>query len=199
MDKGPFTKVDISVVNDTDGNLGRSRARNLVVENSDADWMFFLDADDRMHPNAFRVMNQFIDAIHTVDEIKYKNKIDAVWGNIWELAGGVCAWRYQVPRIRTYKQLIDHDPYLTLQMGHFVRREAFIPFDEDMNTGEDFKYYLQMWKERKCIKVEECLFLNQKGIHSSGPKSATGRDWNIAVWKLMGDAKDDFYSNADKK
>jgi len=177
--KGPFEKIDVSVINDTEANLGRSRARNLAVEKSDADWIFFLDADDRIHPNAFKAMQTY-----------YKTR-DAIWGNIWEISGGVCAWRYQVPRIDTYEELLAFDPYHTLQMGHFVKRERFIPFDEDMDCGEDFKYYLAMWKAHNCIKIEDCLFLNQRGITSTGQRSATGRDWNEAVGELIGEARND--------
>jgi len=129
-----------------------------------------------MHPDAFATLADYDD-------------YEAVWGAILELSNGVAVWRYQVPRIQSYKELIAFDPYLTLQMGHFVRRESVVLFDEEMNCGEDWKYYLEMWRTRKCIKIEYPLFLNQRGEHSSGPKSASGRDWNIAVGNLIEEAR----------
>ena len=43
---GPFSEVRHVVVDDTEGALGRSAARNQAVKASTADWLFFLDADD---------------------------------------------------------------------------------------------------------------------------------------------------------
>jgi glycosyltransferase involved in cell wall biosynthesis len=177
LSKGPFSIVSIRVIDDTNGEKGRSRCRNQAVAESDADWIFFLDADDRMHPDAFRNVQTHI------------NTRDAIWGNIWEYSNGVAVWRYQVPEIRSYEELISFDPYVTLQMGHFIKREKFIPFNEDMDCGEDWDYYLKVWMSCDCIKIRDPLFLNQRGIHSTGPRSATGADWNKVVGRLIQDAK----------
>lgn len=178
MNKGQFESISIRVVDDTKGELGRSKARNMGVQESDADWIFFLDADDLMHPYAFEAKSR-----HPY--------LDALWGNIWEIGHGVTAWRYQIPQIKTYQELISFPPYYTLQMGHFVKREVALkhPFDEEMNCGEDFKYYLEVWKNHNCLKIDEPLFLNRKGHHSTGPRSATGRDWNQAVASLLEEAR----------
>ena len=58
----------------------------------------------------------------------------------------------RIPQILTLsniKELLLFDPYITLQMGHFVRTEIALknPFNESMNTGEDFDYYLRVWKQ----------------------------------------------------
>ena len=178
MDKGVFDKVNVKLVDDTNGKLGRSAARNKAILESKADWLFFLDADDLMHPDAFRVHSKY-------------DQYDAVFGNIYETSQGVAVWRYQVPRLNGYNELVSFDPYLTLQMGHFVRTSAAksIMFDESMDCGEDFKYYLELWNQYKCVKVEECLFLNRKGMHSQGDRSATGREWSEVVSKLINDAR----------
>lgn len=154
----------------------------MAADQSKADWLFFLDADDRMYPYAFKSFE------------KYKD-YDAVWGNIWELVNGVCAWRYQVPLIKDYKELIAHDPYYTVQMGHFVRRDKFEGFDEDMDCGEDFKYYLKMWKSHNCIKVGDCFFLNQRGANSIGPRSASGAEWTEVVGRLISEARNEYIDN----
>src|SRR4051812_40635922 len=50
---GPFSSVRHIVIDDGAGTLGRGAARNLgMVE--DADWYFFLDADDMMRPDALQ-------------------------------------------------------------------------------------------------------------------------------------------------
>jgi hypothetical protein len=78
-------------------------------------------------------------------------------------------------------------------MGHFVKREVAIklPFNEEMNTGEDWDYYLRLWRDHDCIKIREPLMLNRRGMHSTGPRSATGRDWTIAVNKMIEEARNE--------
>jgi len=174
LDKGPFSKVNIRIVDDTKGEMGRSAARNKGVSQSDADWIFFLDADDLMHPDCFR---NFVDGY------------DAVFGKIVEYANGCIVERYQVPYIKTYEELIAFDPYKTLQMGHYVRREAFIPFDEAMDIGEDWDYYLKLWKEHHCLKIDKPLMINVRGNHSTGPRSGTGRDWGHVVRSMIEEAR----------
>lgn len=178
MDKGSFDKVNVKLIDDTEGKFGRSAARNKAIAETSADWLFFLDADDLMHPDAFRVHSKY-------------DRYDAIFGNIYETSQGVAVWRYQVPRIDSYRDLISFDPYLTLQMGHFVKTSVAksIMFDESMDCGEDFKYYLKLWRHNYCIKVEECLFLNRKGVHSQGERSATGKEWVEVVSKLINDAR----------
>ena len=92
MDKGVFDTVNIKLVDDTNGKLGRSAARNKAISESKADWLFFLDADDLMHPDAFRVHSKY-------------DQNDAVFGNIYETSQGVAVWRYQVPRLSGYDEL----------------------------------------------------------------------------------------------
>lgn len=164
------------MVNDTEGKLGRSRARNLVTAQSDADWIFYLDADDRIHPQAFEAV------------IPYVGEYDAIWGNILEYSEGICAWRYQVPEIHSLEELLGHDPYLTIgPMGHFVKAEIAkkLPFDEEMDCGEDWDFYLREWKGYQCIKIKEPIIINYRGQHSTGPRSATGRDWMNVVHPML--------------
>ncbi len=166
--KGPFTRISVRTVDDTLGQLGRSRARNQGLAECKAKWVFFLDADDLMHPDCFK---------------NFRQGHEAVFGQILEYESGTAKWRYQVPEIKSFKELIAFDPYLTLQMGHFVRRDVAkkIGFDADMDTGEDWKYYLELWKNHNCIKIDKPLFLNARGNHSKGPRAATGVEWREVV------------------
>lgn len=179
--KGPFDVVNIRAGDDTEGKNGRSATRNSLAADSEADWLFFLDADDLMHPNALQNVSMAV-----------KN-YDAIFGQIAEMQDGCIKERYQVPHIPDYKALLAFDPYLTLQMGHFVKRDVFnaLKFNEEMDTGEDWDYYLRLWKDHKCIKIGQPLMINEKGRHSTGPRSATGQDWVKVVNGLLEKAKED--------
>lgn len=174
LDKGPFEKVSIRIGDDFYGSEGRSQTRNNLVASSEADWLFFLDADDLMHPDALSAVEPFV-----------RTK-DAIWGNVFEYKKGTAAWRYQVPQLVNYKELLAFDPYMTLQMGHFVRRTVAkqLPFNEDMDTGEDWDYYLRAWKDYRCVKIPQCLMINFRGQRSTGPRSATGVQWIETVRDL---------------
>ena len=143
-----------------------------------ADWIFFLDADDVLDPQAF------------VRIIPYLGKYDAVWGAIHELAddeeGGV-EREGQVLNMWSLNQLLANDPWLTLQIGHFVRTDVALanPFDPQMDCGEDFDYYLRLWSSYRCVKVAVPFFFNRRNAHAGGPRAATGRQWREVVQRLL--------------
>lgn len=179
LQKGAFQTVSVKVGDDRSGSRGRSQTRNEMADMSDADWLFFLDADDLMHPKAL------------ANVAPYTQKSDAIFGQILELKEGVVVPRYQVPALKTYEELLSFDPYQTIQMGHFVRREVFqsLRFNEDMDVGEDWDYYLRLWKYHDCLKIEDPLMINIKGSHSTGPRSATGRRWTEVVGDMVDKAR----------
>lgn len=180
---GPFSEVATFRLNDTKGERGRSACRNLGVERAATDgfeWVFFLDADDVMAPGCFAAVKD-----HVADR-------DAIFGLIAETAGDVEAATLRPDQVRatdSFGDILRNDPTLTLQMGHFVRTEIVrgIRFDEAMDCGEDFKYYLDLWFRHRCRKIEEVLFVNRRGRHSTGPRSANGRQWSEAVRGVFGD------------
>jgi len=174
---GAFTEVKIKAINDTKGTMGRSAARNAAIDASEADWLFFLDADDLMHPDALKNV-----ASNT-------RKYDAIWGSIMEYKDGCIMERFQMPYIDKFESLLEIDPYYTIQMGFFVKREKMEKFDEEMNTGEDWKLYLSLWKKLKCVKINHPFMANRRGSHSHGPKSANGRDWGEVVRKMIAEER----------
>ena len=173
---GPFNRLEFAAMDDSQGLHGRSKRRNdgiLYSIDRKIDWIFFLDADDTMSDTAFASFAEF-----------HKSH-DAVWGAILEQIPGQQERLRpnQVMPITSLCTLLDQDPMLTLQMGHFVRSEIAreVMFDTTMDSGEDFRYYLQLWRDYRCIKLDTPFFLNRRGIRSTGPRSASGVMWTEAV------------------
>ncbi|WP_101759939.1 glycosyltransferase [Oceanicoccus sp. KOV_DT_Chl] len=183
--RGEFSSIELVSIDDTQAKLGRSTARNNGVKKASklgCDWIFFLDADDLMLPNAFKDVSPYL-ASH-----------DGIWGLISELSPDATKANIrlpQLPHINTIEELVLHDPFITLQMGHFIKTEIAltVPFDKDMDTGEDFKYYLDVWRKNKCIKQNKIFFANRRGSHSTGPRSADGHQWRVQVEALLAKEK----------
>lgn len=220
--KGPFEHVYVIAGDDTEGLMGRSKARNLMVSGVPkasvedplaevgigaapwmgvfgevrdesaaftSEWLFFLDADDLMcspkvyGESAFEVVSPYLE------------KYDCIWGTIHELNNGQVMRRKQVDRITTYKAYVKTPPALSCQMGHFVRRSAFLGFDENLDCCEDISLYLREWKQLRCIKQEKPLFLNRRGDHSwmqkdqKGRKVHNGREWSMRAEEMLKEAR----------
>jgi glycosyltransferase involved in cell wall biosynthesis len=178
---GPFTEITHRPIDDTQGLKGRSASRNSEVAEAvahGADWIFFLDADDLILIDAFEKV---------MDAVK---QYDAIWGAICELKKGAYYPQIRdeqdVP-IRNVEDVLLMDPFFSLQMGHFVKAEVALanPFNLELNTGEDFDYYLRIWHKHNCVKLKVPLFINRRGMHSKGPKSASGTDWRRNVDEIV--------------
>jgi len=168
-------------IDDPEGSLGRSKARNLGIHKAaeqKAEWIFFLDADDLMSPSAFEYVSPYLD------------EHDAIWGSIWSIEQGTTTAKErpkQLPFLYGIEDVLSCDPFVSLQMGHFVRTHVALSvlFDESLDTGEDFDYYLRVWEKYRCIKIPLPFFYNRRGVHSHGPRSATGYAWRQQVDKML--------------
>lgn len=124
-DRGPFRSLEVVLVPDPEGLLGRSAARNLGMERNPADWHFLLDADDRMAPYAF-----------TRIDLEYS----ATFGLVW--LDGRMARNNVYPVTR--ETLFQKGALGTLSMGCFVRGDLGLRFDETLDAGEDFDFYMRL-------------------------------------------------------
>ncbi len=195
--RGPFADIVFIKVDDTQGKLGRSAARNEGVQlarKAGAEWIFFLDADDVLCPHAFANVARDLPG-H-----------DAVWGAIYELAGDEENGVYrpgQLLPITRIDQLLANDPFITLQIGHFVKTELALatPFDPQLDAGEDFDYYLRMWSQYRCVKIAQPFFYNRRDTYAGGPRAATDRDWRMAVERIICEkcAATDFHAEFDHR
>ncbi len=174
--RGPFSALEFCFVDDSRGELGRSKARNAGIQSAlqaGADWIFFLDADDLMTPRAFSLF------------APYADRFDAVWG-LMAIKPPAEPHHIRFPQALTLQsvdELLLLDPFMTLLMGHFVRTSAAVtlPFDEAMDAGEDFDYYIRAWERYRCVKIAEVLSVNRSDQHSSGPRAATAGQWRAAA------------------
>jgi FkbM family methyltransferase len=194
---GPFADIVHIKIDDTQGKLGRSAARNegvRLAHQAGADWIFFLDADDVLCPRAFANVARDLD------------RYDAIWGAIHELAADEDSG---VPRpgqlleITRIDQLLANDPFITLQIGHFVKTELALatPFDPELNAGEDFDYYLRLWSKYHCVKIPQPFFYNRRHTYAGGPRAATDRDWRMAVERIICEkcAATDFHAEFEQR
>lgn len=207
---GPFEAVHLLVGDDIKGERGRSATRNAMVygktswtmifsmgDDQDkpykSDWLFFLDADDLMcGPD---IMGESAFSVVT----PYVNDYDCIWGAIYELhPNGEVLRRNQTGRITTYEAYIKTPAVLGCQMGHFVRRDKFLGFDEELDVCEDIDLYLREWKELRCLKQELPLFLNRRGAHTwmhqekgEGRPRHTGREWSQRANEMLKKAREE--------
>jgi len=178
---GPFSEISFVPLLDTEGKFGRSRRRNDGIRYAMAngfDWIFFLDADDLLLRDAFASVAPYV------------NTQDAVFGMIAELEAGSTEIKLrekQLGQSTSIADILRVDPMRSIQMGHFVRATvaSAIGFDVALDTGEDFKYYLELWRQYRAIKIDKPLFINRIGIHAKGTKSANGWEWRAATNKVF--------------
>lgn len=183
---GPFEEVTLFEMDDAEGRHGRSSRRNAAITEAltqGIEWLFLLDADDEMAPNAFEAFGR---------RLAEEPRLDAIWGLICEIddAGQPQLRDGQPEGLESYDAFLATPPHLAVQIGGFVRTEALacFGFDETMDTGEDYRLYLQLWQTCRCRKVPEIFFLNRRGRHSTGPRAATGADWSACVGRLWAEA-----------
>lgn len=159
---GPFAYIDIIPISDPHGALGRSAARNKGMDACLADWYFFLDADDVMMPDALTHVQ--LDAPATFGAVHLsRGRIENQWP-------------------ATKADLVRLGPLGTLSMGCFVRGDLGVRFNETLDVGEDFDFYMRL---PGFVKVQAPLVCI--GYHhpsAVGPR-ASKQNWATAAWERI--------------
>lgn len=136
---------------------GRSRARNIGIEDARAPYVVFLDADDTYTPDALGLL------------------AEAIWsGRPWdfvcsvmtpfprETLGGiedVEPWKFSLglENFRHCLELFDRSPFLRSQCGKAYRREVLnengIRFNENLESMEDWHFNEQFYR----VMQSSCL------------------------------------------
>lgn len=93
----------------------------------------------------------------------------------------------QLGGTESFHEILSVPPFLSLQIGHFVRTSLAesILFNEEIDCGEDFEFYCREWTEGRCIKTGDVFFINRRGLHSTGPRSANGQQWLNAAERVI--------------
>ena len=153
--QGPFSNLSIVWIKDFDGCMGRSAARNAGLKH-DSDFYFLLDADDEMMPLAF----SYVEISHyaTFGAVMIRG---AIWTeNVWPL---------------TRAKLFEHGAEGTLSMGLFLRGDVKTRFDESMDRGEDFDFYMRL---PGFIKIRDALVsIGYYNPSAGGPRGYKKIDW----------------------
>ena len=165
---GPFTSMSCRAVYDLQGKYGRCWARNLGIANApNADWYFLIDADDVIHVDAFELFKL------------PNNHTRAVFG-------AVCTDRHGIIRHNVYpcswEQIMQHGANKTLSTGAFFSgpETRGLGFLEDIDSGEDFEFYLAFLSQHDHIKLQHPLVTARLDVPSAtGPRSSSP-DWQKA-------------------
>lgn len=177
-----FSSIRHVIIDDHAGHMGRSRARNIGMD-VEADWFFFLDADDTLRPDAL-----------TLNDFRMSATFGAISlnGRPFERNVYPCGWR----------QVALHGARGTLTMGCFVRADVAraLRFDESLDAGEDFDFYMRLPGFTKIAKP--LVDIGYDTPSATGPRGYEKLDWtaicndiiaryvtaNPARFNLRGDA-----------
>lgn len=184
-----FTDLSITPILDTQGALGRCRARNIgIMQATDADWIFLMDADDQMDKDGMGwAMPEDKDALFGEATFQAP-KLDHIYKAIER--------GHTKGHGKTWSSLMNQGSLYTLSMGAFFRASEIRKhlFREDLDYGEDWEFYLSFLSTRGWEKRDEPLVWIGNQIPSAGgPRGKPARQgWHqacapfIEFWRKRG-------------
>jgi glycosyltransferase involved in cell wall biosynthesis len=171
-----WSEMLAGLVLDTQGDLGRSAARNFgICAARDADWYFLLDADDLMDPLAFthpipagakamfgQMTFQDTNRDGIADDMENANVYG--WGKNWRC-------------------LMANGARWTLSMGAFFHGPSLRAhlFREDLDYGEDWEFYLSFLAKHDWAKLDVPLaHIGNQHPSAGGPRGKP----HLPGWRL---------------
>lgn len=183
-------------------NGGPSSARNTGVRHAHFDWVLYLDADDKLLPDALATFAKYI---------RSQQGIDCFCCNFYTEQGGkrrLFATRYPEGLIpNNFRAFLFHRCFP--RTGTAVFRKDFLsqhPFKEYLRRYEDLEQLFQMFPYGKFYRISQPLFVyNTDGCAASQPRKNWKEDFaayididdqlswrNIALYDFFLKAKNDY-------
>ena len=199
--------IDSFTMDDTDGELGRSKSRNLLAEaaiSQGADWLMWLDADDLVDPDCFMWARL---ALHDDPDL------DAIWGRIvrqraWKGSDGRIQ-KLEVIRsdsckapLRHVEELLELPGHTTLRVGNFTHVDLFERVGgwlERIDVGEDHEFhYACAMHARKFVKLDETLVWIRTYLDGAhGPRGYLAGDPRIYAHRNLGETIAQYWRDRD--
>lgn len=175
--QGPFSKMRHHLIDDTQEPRGRSWARNEGIRQAEkADWCFFIDADDVCELDAFLLVDDALGndpALVAIFGAVCIDKWRVIPENVWP-----CDW----------DDVMQFGAQGTLSMGCFARaaKARAVQFNEDMDYGEDFDFYLRLLHDRPWTKLREPLVtIGRRHPSAGGPRGYDKLDWRAECQRVV--------------
>ena len=150
--RSEFKRLDHLIFDDTQGEHGRAAARNILQETADSDWVFWIDADDHLHPAALRVC---------LNKMPWQ---DGIWGECNSFGHGQTGSRDGQTWPFTWNTLVSTHPWFGLQMGYCIRTKIQQQYLWKEQAAEDYEMYLRLWYYHRCLKVREPLTVRDRRL-----------------------------------
>ncbi len=172
------------VTNET--NKGRAYSRNVGMENSDGDYVFFIDSDDYLAPAYFNEIEQYLSLQH---DVVAANRID-VHVDSEAVFSGHHTLKLYLPFFEVTSALscpqCFQDNFIT---GKFYRtkflRENGITFSTKRKNAEDILFSTEVWLKARSIRFcREPFYVYSRGNYKKGFNEEKCRDVLVNLSQL---------------